>query len=48
MKILIFSPAWVGDMVMAQSLFKSLHQQYEDLTLDVISPPWVYGLLQRM
>jgi len=48
MKILIFSPAWVGDMVMAQSLFKALHQQYENLTLDVISPPWVYDLLQRM
>ncbi len=48
MKILVFSPSWVGDMVMAQTLFKVLHQQYFNLTLDVISPPWPYDLLQRM
>lgn len=48
MNILIFSPAWIGDMVMAQSLFKVLHQQYTDLSLDVIAPPWPYDLLQRM
>ena len=48
MNILIFSPSWVGDMVMAQTLFKVLHQQYPDLTLDVVAPPWPYDLLQRM
>jgi len=48
MKILIFAPSWVGDMVMAQTLFKVLHQQYANLSLDVISPPWPYDLLQRM
>ncbi|MCF7970080.1 MAG: lipopolysaccharide heptosyltransferase II [Methylococcaceae bacterium] len=48
MKILIFAPSWVGDMVMAQTLFKVLHQQYTTLILDVISPPWPYDLLQRM
>jgi len=48
MKILIFSPSWVGDMVMAQTLFISLHQHYPELTLDVISPQWPYDLLQRM
>lgn len=48
MNILIFSPAWVGDMVMAQTLFKVLHQQYPKLSLDVIAPPWPYDLLQRM
>lgn len=48
MNILIFSPSWIGDMVMAQSFFKVLHQQYPDLSLDVISPPWPYELLQRM
>lgn len=47
MNILIFSPSWVGDMVMAQTLFKVLHQQYPDTTLDVIAP-WPYDLLQRM
>lgn len=48
MNILIFSPSWVGDMVMAQTLFKVLHQQYADVTIDVIAPPWPYDLLQRM
>jgi len=48
MKILLFSPAWIGDMVMAQSLFKVLHQEYPNVTLDVVSPPWTYDLLQRM
>lgn len=48
MNILIFSPSWVGDMVMAQTLFKVLHQQYSDVTIDVIAPPWPYDLLQRM
>ncbi|RLA25811.1 MAG: lipopolysaccharide heptosyltransferase II [Gammaproteobacteria bacterium] len=48
MNILIFSPAWVGDMVMAQTLFKVLHQQYPNVTIDVIAPPWPYDLLQRM
>lgn len=35
-------------MVMAQTLFKVLHQQHPDLTLDVVAPPWPYDLLQRM
>jgi heptosyltransferase-2 len=37
MNILIFSPAWVGDMVMAQTLFKVLHQRYANITIDVIA-----------
>ncbi len=48
MKILIFSPSWVGDMVMAQTLFKTLRQQHPDAQLEVIAPPWPYDLLQRM
>mgnify|MGYP000618456109 CR=1 FL=1 len=48
MNILIFSPSWVGDMVMAQTLFKVLHQQYPGLKIDVVAPPWPYDLLQRM
>ncbi len=48
MNILIFSPAWVGDMVMAQTLFKVLQQQDADVSIDVIAPPWPYDLLQRM
>lgn len=48
MKILVIGPAWVGDMVMAQSLFMRLHEQYEELELDVLAPAWTWPLLERM
>jgi heptosyltransferase-2 len=47
-KILIIGPAWVGDMVMAQSLFKLLKVQYPDVTLDVIAPSWTFSVLGCM
>lgn len=48
MKILVCGPSWVGDMVMAQSLFISLKNQYPDAVIDVLSPPWPMSLLDRM
>ncbi len=47
-KILIVGPAWVGDMVMAQSLFKTLKEQQPDCIIDVLAPPWSLPLLKRM
>ncbi len=47
-KILVVGPAWVGDMVMAQSLFKTLKAQYPDCIIDVLAPPWSMPLLKRM
>ena len=47
-RILIIAPAWVGDMVMAQSLFITLKQQQPDCQIDVIAPLWTLQLLQRM
>lgn len=47
-KILVVGPAWVGDMVMAQSLFRVLQQQYPEAEIDVLAPAWSLGLLQRM
>lgn len=47
-RILVFGPAWVGDMVMAQSLFITLKQQHPDCQLDVIAPAWTLPLLARM
>jgi len=47
-KILIIGPAWVGDMVMAQSLFKLLKQQNADVRIDVLAPAWTFSLLQCM
>lgn len=47
-KILIVGPSWVGDMVMAQSLFKVLQQQHDSLQIDVLAPAWSRAVLQRM
>jgi len=46
--ILIVGPAWVGDMVMAQTLFKCLKQVYPNSVIDVIAPPWTVPLVTRM
>src|SRR5580658_5722851 len=47
-KILIIGPAWIGDMVMAQSLFKLIKQQRPDATIDVLAPAWTFSLLTCM
>lgn len=47
-KILIVGPAWVGDMVMSQVLFKCLKNQNADTIIDVIAPDWSRALLERM
>jgi heptosyltransferase II len=48
MKFLVVGPAWVGDMVLAQSLFKMLKQRYPQAELDVVAPAWTLPLLERM
>lgn len=45
---LIVGPSWVGDMVMAQSLFISLKTQYTDCEISVLAPEWTRPLLDRM
>ncbi|MDF1760978.1 MAG: lipopolysaccharide heptosyltransferase II [Coxiellaceae bacterium] len=47
-KILIVGPAWVGDMVMAQSLFKLIKQRQPEAQIDVLAPAWSQPLLERM
>ncbi|MDX1490929.1 MAG: lipopolysaccharide heptosyltransferase II [Pseudohongiellaceae bacterium] len=51
-KILIVGPSWVGDMVMAQSLFIALEQRAmekgETVAIDVIAPAWSRPILERM
>lgn len=41
-------PSWVGDMVLAHSLFQSLKQQDPDVQIDVAAPAWTLPLLDRM
>jgi heptosyltransferase-2 len=46
--ILVIGPAWVGDMVMAQVLFRVLKQQQPNIAIDVLAPAWSVPLLARM
>jgi heptosyltransferase-2 len=45
---LIIGPSWVGDMVMAQSLFITLKKLHPDCEIDVVSPEWSLPVLERM
>ncbi len=47
-KILVIGPSWVGDMVMAQSLFIAIKKQNPDCQIDVLAPAWTLSLLERM
>lgn len=47
-RILVMGPSWVGDMVLAQSLFKTLKQTQPDCQIDVAAPAWTLPLLDRM
>ncbi|MHB8453236.1 MAG: lipopolysaccharide heptosyltransferase II [Acidiferrobacterales bacterium] len=48
LSVLVVGPSWVGDMVMAQSLFKLLKQRSMDTRIDVLAPAWSEPLLARM
>ncbi len=48
MKILVVAPSWIGDTVLAQPLFRLLHERHPSLMLDVIAPPWTLPVLRRM
>ena len=46
--ILIIGPSWIGDMIMAQSLFKVLCEQHDNAEISVMAPPFTQPLLARM
>lgn len=47
-RILIIGPSWVGDMVLAHSLFQMLKAQNPHVIIDVAAPAWTLPLLERM
>jgi heptosyltransferase-2 len=47
-KVLIVGPSWIGDMVMAQSLFIALKAKHKDCIIDVLALAWTKPLLDRM
>ena len=48
MKILIVGPSWVGDAVMAQTLYKLIKDSNKDAQIEVLSPNWSMPILERM
>ncbi len=46
--VLVVGPSWIGDIVMAQSLFQTLCQRITNLHLSVLAPSWSLPLLSRM
>jgi len=46
--VLVVGPSWVGDMVMAQSLFKTLKRRDPAPAVHVLAPCWTMPLLERM
>lgn len=45
---LVVGPSWVGDMVMAQSLFRLLAERRPDSPIDVLAPSWSLPIVARM
>lgn len=47
-KILVIGPAWIGDMMMAQTLFKLLKLRNQNVQIDVLASGWTRQLLACM
>lgn len=47
-RCLVVGPSWVGDMVMAQSLFMILCERFPQLHIDVLAPAWSKPVLAAM
>jgi len=45
---LVVGPSWVGDMVMAQALFKFLKTADPERPVDVLAPAWSLPIVSRM
>jgi heptosyltransferase-2 len=44
----VVAPAWIGDMVMAESLTKTLRRLYPKASIDLMAPPWTAALAPFM
>jgi lipopolysaccharide heptosyltransferase II len=47
-KVLVVGPSWVGDMVMAQALYRVLAARVPPPEIHVLAPPWSLPLITRM
>lgn len=47
-KILVVSPSWIGDTIMAQPLLMRLLERHPEAVIDVLAAPWSAPLFERM
>ena len=47
-RILIVAPGWVGDLVLAGSLVRSLRSRLQVASIDMLAQPWAQPLVARM
>lgn len=47
-RVLIVAPAWVGDMVMAESLVAAIKRREPDTVVHLLAPPWTAPIGERM
>ncbi|OIO78739.1 MAG: lipopolysaccharide heptosyltransferase II [Hydrogenophilaceae bacterium CG1_02_62_390] len=47
-RCLIVGPSWVGDMIMAQGLYRALRAEFPERPIDVLAPAWSGPILNRM
>lgn len=47
-RVLIVAPAWIGDMVMAQSLVAALQRREPGTIVDLLAPAWTAPLGERL
>ena len=47
-RILVISPNWIGDAVMAQPLLQLLQAQYPQAVIEVLASPWVAPVWRAM
>jgi heptosyltransferase II len=48
MRILIISPAWIGDAVLSQPMLRRLRERHANAVIDVVAPSWVMPVYERM
>ena len=47
-RILIVAPSWIGDTLLAQSLFARLREKHPGAKIDALAPAWTAPVLRRM
>ena len=47
-RLLVISPNWIGDAVMAQPLLQLLRRQHPDSLIDILAPGWVAPVWRAM